>query len=955
MRLRVNLALRILTFRLRNRIALIFAVLTAVVVASGISLSYLTPWLATALALGAILVPGWLALRMIAPEPPFSTEATLPIAFCLGVGLLSPFALIVVWLHMPLSMLGYLVVVFTIGLGSFAWFKQAHPDMRSPISQRVKLKPIVLFTLVPLMAIGAVFYLFLSTLSTWGSGDLWYLRYINAYTTGAYESVDFNLRASWWILQAWQNQITGINSLDAFSFYLPPFLMLLSLLSFYALAQKLFKQRGSALMALLVHLLFLVSSINSHDWLGRGFFDRIIEDKFLIWLIMLPVALLLALRYIETGQWRLLWGLGPVYMALVLVHPLGLVQGTLVIGSFGLVHLLVERKLKVLGRVCVMCGLLALLVVVPLVQRNGIISIDKQPQKTTTIDVESKNSSPTYAGGIKNVPARLYLNENRLWVFSAIDDTYIAHPFLIAHPMSLLAVLLTPLLLFDLRRSLVAQLLFSNMVATLVLLYTPWLTSILGRVITPWMIYRLSYGLPVTLVLAYFLQKGSSNLLTARWPRQRRFAALWPVAAVSLLFLLMAGYIVEGISFLKERREQTLGTAERDILAHLADNVGSNDVIIAEDDNMTYFIPASVTSGTLYDNAGYDPKAREAVTHFYRTEWITPATLQLLRQWNISTMVVDHQTNLSFYLAQLPAHFTPIYHNPQYTLYQFNASIKSTEILVASSQLLEGKTEQALQQYNQILRDNPTNVLAYLGVGEAFRQMSKPAEAEAAWRQALLLDSGFNPAAQKLSSLLANQGQIPAAIDILQEALKHAPTPVLHQQLGDLYLTAGKTETAQSHYKQAIAATPNNSSYHLTLADLYAQRGLFDQALVEYNTVIAIDTWPTFGFNPEHLSGVHQSFDFRQQRLIQAHMGLAGLYWQTDQLGKAENAYRRAIAITTNYQPAYTELASFYHTQEATEKVPSLYSQAARLNHNAAWPHVELGKLFMKQATGSEK
>ncbi len=929
-----------------NRITILAVSLPAMLIGLLGLPSFLNPWLTTVLALGVLLAPGWLVLRLVAPTPPFSRVAMFPLAFVLAFGLLSPLALLVVGLRLPLAVLGYVTVVITLGLGGVGWVQQTGRKVMQTLPIPVPEPAVRLLLPAVILTGGMGLYLFLVTMSTWSSGDTWYLRYIRDYMAGVYDHEPFNLRASWWILQAWQNEITGLNPLDTFSFYLPPVLMLLSLLGVYGLARELFGRRSPALLTVLVQQLFMVSSINSHDWLGRGFFDRIIEDKFLIWLMILPVVLLLALRYLKTGQRRLLGGLGLSYIALTLVHPLGLVQGAVSIASLGLVHLLVERRPAALGRVLVMGGLLALLVVVPLLQRNNIWGRQSG---------EDIRESPTFNYALATGVAPLFvtLSHSRLQFFSAVDDNYIAHPHLIAHPLTLLAILLAPLLWLDLRRSLAAQFLISNMAATLFLLYTPVITPLLGRVITPWMVYRLSYGLPVALVLAYLWQGGLDSVRSG-WPRQHRLAVGVSLAAVSLLALLLNNYITEGISFLQERRDRTIRVTERDLLDHLAKNVDTTDVIIARDNTITYLIPAFTTARTLYRNASPSPRAREAVTQFYQAEWLTPATLQLLQTWKVSAIIVEQGSSLAWQMARLPAHFTPLYQNEEYTLYRFKAGAELTALLKANSLLGEGRAEQAVALYQQILGDPGADALTYLALGQAYQQLGQPSKAEAAWRQALEVAPGFNPAAQKLAGLLTGQGQTQAASAILAAALNQSPVAQpLPQQLGDLYLAAGQTETARHHYRQSLLHHPNAGSYHLALAVLYLRKGLLEQAQAEYNTVISLDTWPQLGLQPDFITGVRHSYDFRRQRLAQAYIGLANLYRQAGQLERAETAYRQAIALMTDQQQAYIELATLYRTQRLTAQATRLYQQAAWRTHNAAWPHVELGKIYLEQATAS--
>jgi len=256
---------------------------------------------------------------------------------------------------------------------------------------------------------------------------------------------------------------------DVYSFYLPPLLLVVSLLAFYSLAKELFQSRNAALLSTLIQILFCLSSIDSRDWIGRGFFGRLIEDKFLIWLIILPVAVVFMLKYLSSGKRRHLLTLWLGMAALALTHPIGLVQGGISFASFALVHCFFNLKRDKIIRVIAVFACLLFFLLIPLAQRQMMAT-----QGTT-------GPAFDYASGSE---VQFRLNRTRLWIFSAVENEYMAHPHLIAHPLTFLAILLTPLLLQHLRRSVAAQFLFSNMAVPLLILYNPVTVPLLGSVIT---------------------------------------------------------------------------------------------------------------------------------------------------------------------------------------------------------------------------------------------------------------------------------------------------------------------------------------------------------------------------------------------------------------------------------------------------------------------------------------
>src|SRR3712207_2886883 len=83
------------------------------------------------------------------------------------------------------------------------------------------------------------------------------------------------------------------------------------------------------------------------------------------------------------------------------------------------------------------------------------------------------------------------------------DGYYIMHPSLILNPMILAAYLLgLPFLLWRLRRSLAAQLLFGTLVLTAVVCYVPPVATFVGdRIVLPGQLWRLAWPIPLAAVL----------------------------------------------------------------------------------------------------------------------------------------------------------------------------------------------------------------------------------------------------------------------------------------------------------------------------------------------------------------------------------------------------------------------------------------------------------------------
>lgn len=95
-------------------------------------------------------------------------------------------------------------------------------------------------------------------------------------------------------------------------------------------------------------------------------------------------------------------------------------------------------------------------------------------------------------------------------------------------------------------------------------------------------------------------------------------------------------------------------------------------------------------------------------------------------------------------------------------------------------------------------------------------------------------------------SALAQLGQFDEAEDALRRslAIKTDPrlTSICRSELGSLFLEAGKWDQAQECFRESIAETPDRSSPHRGIAELFLRRGMRPgDALTEAQTALALD------------------------------------------------------------------------------------------------------------------
>ena len=215
--------------------------------------------------------------------------------------------------------------------------------------------------------------------------------------------------------------------------------------------------------------------------------------------LLLPIALFFFWRFILNTDLADLIALSIIVVAIASVHTLGIVMLALVILFFGALSLLLERKGSRRSWWLVaapLLGLVAFSAASHLVFSPYLYSLDHPLVQTW-----------------------VRLSKDRLILSSPL--LYSAHPSLIDHPLILMSLGLTPMLVGHLRTNRAARFLFANSIGISAFTFGPLSTALLGQVITPWEIWRITWILPAALIMSFFVQhlnpKASlSNLIHRR-------------------------------------------------------------------------------------------------------------------------------------------------------------------------------------------------------------------------------------------------------------------------------------------------------------------------------------------------------------------------------------------------------------------------------------------------------
>ncbi len=166
-----------------------------------------------------------------------------------------------------------------------------------------------------------------------------------------------------------------------------------------------------------------------------------------------------------------------------------------------------------------------------------------------------------------------------------------------------------------------------------------------------------------------------------------------------------------------------------------------------------------------------------------------------------------------------------------------------------------GKTTEAMGYYEQALRLNPRRAEAYYNLGTALARLDKNEEAVRYYEQALQIKSDYFEAHNNFANILFRLGRISEAIGHWEQALQLKPDYAeAHYNLGVALVSAGRLEEAVRHYQRALALMPDSAQAHYKLGFALQSQHNFKAAISECQKSLELD--------PRHLP---------------AHLGLAWL------------------------------------------------------------------------------
>jgi len=156
---------------------------------------------------------------------------------------------------------------------------------------------------------------------------------------------------------------------------------------------------------------------------------------------------------------------------------------------------------------------------------------------------------------------------------------------------------------------------------------------------------------------------------------------------------------------------------------------------------------------------------------------------------------------------------------------------------------MQGRLDQALQQFQAWTVRDPRSVAAQTMVGLVLEKLNRPQDAQRAYEKVLEFDRHAAIAANNLAWMLAEGGgNLDQATELAQTAKAQAPDqPAFNDTLGWIYYKKNLVEQSVPLFQQALEKDSENALTHFHLGMAYAKLGEDSKAIAALKRALALD------------------------------------------------------------------------------------------------------------------
>jgi tetratricopeptide (TPR) repeat protein len=220
-----------------------------------------------------------------------------------------------------------------------------------------------------------------------------------------------------------------------------------------------------------------------------------------------------------------------------------------------------------------------------------------------------------------------------------------------------------------------------------------------------------------------------------------------------------------------------------------------------------------------------------------------------------------------------------------------------------------GYYEEAAVFFDLALRDDPSSAEASYGLGSAYLNLQKTAEARESFERATRLGASYPDtlanAWNNLGLLAAREGQAEQSLGFFRKALQLNPNhPIALRNLGSAYRVLKRWDEAREAFLHALAIDPDDAEANYGLGMVYAQED--DTAHASDYLQKSLQARPAY---PEALNN------------------LGILYLRTRRRDEAVEKFEECMRVAPEFEQCYLTLAQVYALERTPDKARGVLTE----------------------------
>ena len=208
-----------------------------------------------------------------------------------------------------------------------------------------------------------------------------------------------------------------------------------------------------------------------------------------------------------------------------------------------------------------------------------------------------------------------------------------------------------------------------------------------------------------------------------------------------------------------------------------------------------------------------------------------------------------------------------------------------------------------------------------LAVAVKHHQEGRFLEAEKFYNEIIKIDPRNSVAYNNLGLIISDRGLYHEAIEIFQKSCElNRNNADAYNNLGNTYKALGKLDQAIECLEETLRIKPEFAGGHVNLGNVFQAQGRFDLAIASYERALRIT--PEFS---------------------EAWSNLGNTYSRMNRNGESTKCYIRALAIRPDYADAYNNLGNAFRLESRLGQAVSCFERALRVRPQYLDAYLNLG------------